>query len=160
MGKKSQAKEEPRTPRTIENRRARHDYDFLETHEAGIVLEGAEVKSLWLGRVNLTDAFCKIEGDELWIVSLDIEPYEHATRFQPERRRTRKLLMHRKEIDLLHRKVREKGLTLLPSRLYFKNGKVKVQVALARGRREYDKRQQIAEKEKRLEIERMRSERR
>lgn len=157
MAKRKGTKEEAKGPRGIDNRRARHDYEFLETHEAGIALAGAEVKSLWLGRVNLSDAYCKIEGGELWLVSLDVEPYEHASRFQPERRRDRKLLMHRREIDLLARKVREKGLTLLPSRIYFKNGKVKIQVALARGKREYDKRQQIAEREKRLEIERLRS---
>jgi len=159
MAKKRPSQSEPKGPRSIDNRRARHDYEFLETHEAGVALAGAEVKSVWLGRVNLTDAFCKIEGGEIWLSSLDIEPYEHASRFQPERRRDRKLLMHRKEIDLLARKVREKGLTLIPSRIYFKGGRVKVQIALARGKREYDKRRQIAEKEKRLEIERMRSQR-
>lgn len=159
MAKKDAAKKEPKEPRSIDNRRARHDYEFIETHEAGVALVGSEVKSIFLGRVNLTDAFCKIESGELWLVNLDVEPYSHASAFQPNRRRDRKLLMHRREIDLLSRKVREKGFTLLPSRIYFKGGRVKVQVALAKGKREYDKRQQIAEKEKRLEIERLRSSR-
>ena len=157
MGKKAAPKDVLKEPRAIDNRRARHDYEFLETHEAGIALVGAEVKSVWLGRVNLRDAYCKVEGGELWLASLDIEPYAHAASFRPDRRRDRKLLMHRREISLLERKVREKGVALIPARMYFKNGKVKVLVALARGKREYDKRRQIEERERRAEVESARS---
>lgn len=160
MAKNKAAKTESSGPRTIVNRRAKFDYEFLDRVEAGIVLAGSEVKSVFLGRVNLTDAFCRIHEGELWIVGLDIEPYSHATSYQPERRRDRKLLMHRKEIDQLARKSQEKGLSLIPSAVYFKNGKVKVEVALARGKRQYDKRQQIAKDEQRREVERARSIRR
>jgi SsrA-binding protein len=148
-------KNPPSSPRSVENRRARHDYEFLETHEAGIALAGSEVKSVWLGRVNLTDSYCRVENGELWLKSLDIEPYKHASAFQLDRRRDRKLLMKRKEIDTLDRKVSEKGLALIPVRVYFKNGRVKVQIALAKGKREYDKRKQIEEKERRREMDRV-----
>jgi SsrA-binding protein len=146
-------------PKVIQNRRARFDYEFLETHEAGIALVGSEAKSLWLGKVNLTDAYCEIRDGELWVAGLDIEPYVHAGPFAVERRRDRKLLMHRKEIDRLAAKVKEKGLTLVLASLYFKNGRFKAAVALARGKRQYDKREQIAEREKRREIEQARSRR-
>lgn len=144
-------------PKVIQNRRARFDYEFLETHEAGIALAGSEAKSLWQGKVNLTDAYCEVRDGELWLVGLDIEPYAHAGPFALERRRDRKLLMHRKEIDRLAAKAKEKGLALLPVSLYFKNGRFKASIALARGKRQYDKREQIAEREKRREIERVRS---
>jgi SsrA-binding protein len=153
MAKKGAAKES-KAPATIQNRRARFDYHFLETHEAGIVLAGSEVKSLYLGRAHLTDAYCRIAGDELWLMNFDVEPYEKATNFQPERRRDRKLLMHRKEINLLERKSQEKGLAIIPSRVYFKNGRVKVEIALARGKAEYDKRDKIAKDEARREVDR------
>jgi SsrA-binding protein len=156
MAKKGAAKES-KAPATIQNRRARYDYHFLETHEAGIALAGAEVKSIYLGRAHLTDAFCKIINGEIFIINLDIEPYEKAVHFQPERRRDRKLLMHRKEIDTLDRKSLEKGLTIIPSKIYFKNGKVKVEIALARGKAQYDKRDKIAKDEERQDRERVRS---
>lgn len=146
-------------PRVIQNRRARFDYELLDTYEAGLVLVGSEVKSIWLGRANLTDSFCKFVGTELWIVSLDIEPYEHASHFQPDRRRDRKLLLHRKELETIERKSMEKGLTIVPTKLFFSHGKAKVQIALARGKRSYDKRDQIAKDDTRREMERLRSER-
>lgn len=158
---KSKAKEKDASgPRPLENRRARYDYEFVETFEAGIALVGAEVKSIFRGKANMTDAYCKVDGGELWLYELDIEPYDHSSAFTPPRRRPRKLLMHRKEIDLLDRKSSEKGLALIPSRIYFKNGKVKVQVALGRGKREYDKRESIAKREERREVERARAYRR
>lgn len=160
MAKNKDAKKESSGPRTILNRRAKFDYEFLDTYEAGIVLAGSEVKSIFLGRVNMTDAYCRIKEGELWIISLDVEPYVHAHHFQPERRRDRKLLLKRKEIDLIARKSQEKGLSLIPSAMYFKNGKVKVEVALARGKRQYDKREQIAKDEQRREVERARTIRR
>lgn len=158
MAKKGAAKES-RAPATIQNRRARYDYQFVETFEAGIVLAGSEVKSLYLGRAHLTDAFCRVIEGELFLLNLDIEPYEKAVHFQPERRRDRKLLMHRKQIDSLERKSLEKGFALIPSKIYFKNGKVKVEIALARGRAQYDKREKLAKEEVRREVERVRSER-
>jgi len=148
---------EPKAPRSIVNRRARYDYEFLSQYEAGIALEGSEVKSVFLGRVNMADSYCQIKGDELWVINLDIEPYSHATHYQPERRRDRKLLMHRKEIDLLQRRSQEKGLAIIPSAMYFKNGRVKLEVALARGKRQYDKREKIAKEEQKREADRVRA---
>lgn len=158
MAKKGAAKES-RAPATIQNRRARFDYHFVESVEAGIALAGSEVKSIYLGRAHLTDAFCRVVNGEMFLLNFDVEPYEMASHFQPERRRDRKLLLHRREIDNLERKTKEKGFTLIPSRVYFKNGKVKVEVALARGKAEYDKRDKIAKDEARRELERARTQR-
>lgn len=157
MAKKSAQEKKNEGPRSIQNRRARFDYEFVQTFEAGVALVGTEVKSLYLGRANLTDAYCRILNDELWLMNLDIEPYPFATHFQHERRRDRKLLMHRKEIDLIQRRSQEKGLTIIPSAIYFKNGKVKVEIGLARGKSSYDKREQIAKKEERRDAERARN---
>ncbi|MBX3119269.1 MAG: SsrA-binding protein SmpB [Fimbriimonadaceae bacterium] len=157
MGKSSKNKTSESGPRVLENRKARYDYEFLETLEAGIALAGSEVKSVWKGKVNMTDAYCRIKSGELWLMNLDIEPYEHSSHFQPERRRDRKLLAHRKEIDTLERKTNEKGLSLIPSKIYFKNGRVKIEIALARGKKQYDKRQSIAKKEQTREEQRLRS---
>ncbi len=156
MAKKGAAKES-RAPATIQNRRARYDYQFIESVEAGIALVGSEVKSIYLGRAHLTDAFCQVINGEMYLLNFDVEPYEMASHFQPERRRDRKLLLHRKQIDMLDRKTKEKGLTLIPGRVYFKNGKVKVEVVLARGKAQYDKREKIAKDESRREQERVRS---
>jgi len=134
-------------PATISNRRAGFDYHFESDIEAGIVLVGSEVKSLYLGRANLTDAFCRIIDDEAFLLNFDIEPYEQASHFGHERRRDRKLLLHRREIDVLKRKTLEKGLTLIPTKVYFNKGKVKVRVGLARGKQAHDKRDSIREKD-------------
>lgn len=158
MAKKGAPKEN-KAPATIQNRRARFDYHFVESHEAGIELVGSEVKSIYLGRAHLTDAYCRVIDGQLFILNLDVEPYDKAAHFQPERRRDRRLLMHRREIDTLERKSLEKGLTLIPSKLYFKNGRVKVEVALAKGKAQYDKREKVAKDEERREVERARSER-
>ena len=139
------------------NRKARHDYELLDSYEAGIALQGSEVKSVFLGRVNMTDAFCQVLKGEIWLQNLDIEPYAHSSVFQPERRRDRKLLLHRKEIDMIQRKSQEKGLTIVPSKIYFKNGRVKVEIALARGRRQYDKRDKIEADQARREAQAARS---
>lgn len=144
-------------PRVLHNRRARFDYELVDSYEAGIALAGSEVKSIWLGRANIGDAYCRVINGELWILNMDIEPYEHASHFQHERRRDRKLLMHRREIDTLERKAQEKGYALLPTKVYFKGGRVKVEVALGRGKSKYDKRDQIAKDESRREVERVRS---
>jgi SsrA-binding protein len=153
MAKKGKA-EKQAGPARIQNRKARFDYEIVDTYEAGIVLVGSEVKSLYLGRANLTDAYCRVLNDEVWLLNLDIEPYAYAHSFPPERRRDRKLLMHRKEIDLIHRKSQEKGFSLIPLAIYFKNGRAKVEFGLGRGRKQFDKRHQIAEKDTRRERER------
>ncbi len=150
-------KDQPSGPATIQNRKARHDYEILDTVEAGLVLVGSEVKSLFAGKANLTDAYCKIDGGELWVVNLDITTYDKATTYAPDPRRTRKLLMHRQEIDLLHRKSQEKGLTMIPLKIYFKNGRAKIEVGLARGRKQYDKRDALAKKDQKREMDRLRS---
>lgn len=144
-------KSNPDTPVVIQNRKARHDYEILQSHEAGISLLGSEVKSLYLGKGNLTDSYCLVRDNELFLMNLDIEPYEKSSYIQHERRRDRKLLLHRKEIDLISRKSQEKGLTIIPLKVYFKKGRVKVEIALARGKRQYDKRDKIAADEARKE---------
>ncbi|MBV6456987.1 MAG: SsrA-binding protein [Fimbriimonadaceae bacterium] len=144
-------------PATIQNRRARFDYIIEESFEAGIVLVGSEVKSLYRGRANLTDAYCQINNGELFVFELDIEPYDHASIFLQPRRRERKLLMHRHEIELIERKSREKGYTLIPLKAYFKNGRVKLEIGLARGKKQFDKREQIKEKDTRREKEQARN---
>jgi len=153
---KAKAKAEQKGPATIQNRKASYEYEFLDTYEAGIVLVGSEVKSLFLGKANLTDAYCQVVGGEMWVFNLDIEPYSHTVHYGQARRRERKLLLHRKEIDLIARKSQEKGLALIPFRVYFKGGKVKVEIALARGKKQYDKRDSIKEKDQRREMERSR----
>jgi len=136
------------------NRRARHDYEILDTFEAGIVLKGSEVKSLRAGQVQLKDAFAMISGGELWLEHLHIGPYSYASvdAHDPERRR--KLLIHRRDIDRLAGKINEQSLTVVPLQIYFTHGLAKVELALAKGRRSYDKRKKLAEKEHRKEMDR------
>ena len=143
-------------PKVLVNRKARFDYELSDFEEAGIALAGSEVKSIFNGRANLTDAYIQIKGSEMWLLNLDIEPYENSAHFQPERRRDRKLLMHRKQIATFERRSMEKGLTIVPTKIYFNHGKVKVEIALARGKRSYDKREQLAKDDTRREVERMR----
>jgi SsrA-binding protein len=135
------------TKTIADNRRARHDYEFLERVEAGLALTGTEVKSLRDGRVQLGQAYAEIRGGEAWLVGASIAEYAHGniTNHAPDRER--KLLLHRSEIASLGGKVREKGLTLVPTRLYFKDGRVKVELALARGKERGDKRRVIAERD-------------
>ena len=132
---------------TAVNRRARHDYHIEETFEAGMVLTGSEVKALRDGKANLKDSYGRIEGDEVWLWNAHISPYGPASQFSHEPTRTRKLLLHREQIARLTGKVKERGLTLIPLRLYFKGGRAKVELALARGKKHYDKRQAIARRE-------------
>ncbi|MBS1722085.1 MAG: SsrA-binding protein SmpB [Armatimonadetes bacterium] len=146
-------KDEKRGPATIQNKKASYDFEFVDTYEAGIALVGTEVKSLYLGRANLTDAYCQIKDNELWLANMDVEPYDKSSHFAHQRRRERKLLMHRREIDVIKRRSQEKGLTIIPYRVYFnEKGRVKVAIALARGKREYDKRESIKKKETRREM--------
>ncbi len=136
------------------NRKARHDYEVIDTYEAGIVLLGTEVKSLRAGKANLKDSYARIKNGELWLFGLHISPYSHGSYNNHVPERDRKLLLHKYEIRRLIGKVEEAGLTLVPLKLYFKNGKVKVQLGLARGRKQYDKRQVIAKREADRELRR------
>ena len=142
-----------------ENRRARHDYQLLERVEAGLVLTGTEVKSLRDGRVTLTHAFADIRDGEAWLHGVEIATYDHGNRANHEPTRPRKLLLHRREIDSLYAMVREKGLTIVPTRIYFKDGRAKIEVALARGKDRFDKRQSIKERDMKRDLDRALSER-
>jgi SsrA-binding protein len=140
-----------------QNRRARHDYHVEDTYEAGMVLTGTEVKSLRAGRANLTDGYALIRDGEVWLEGVHIPEYTQGTWTNHAARRTRKLLLHRREIGKLIGATNEPGLTLIPMSLYFKDGKVKVEIAVARGKRSYDKRQAIAKRDASREMERARA---
>ena len=147
-GKGKKQKGDAKAQRWIaQNRKARHEYEILDRFEAGIALLGPEVKSLRAGRVNLADAYADIERGEVWLRKLHISPYEQAGRENSEPMRPRKLLLHRSEIGRLAGRVAERGLTLIPLSLYWKDGRAKVELGLARGRRRYDKRQAIRARE-------------
>lgn len=137
-----------------ENRKARHDYHLVERHEAGLALTGTEVKSLRAGQAHLQQAYAEVRGNEIWLVGSHIAAYEQGTNVNHEPERDRKLLLHRREIDSLAGKVRERGFTLVPTRLYFKNGRAKVEIALARGKEARDKRRDIAQRDAQREMER------
>jgi SsrA-binding protein len=137
-----------------DNRRARHDYQLLDRVEAGLVLTGTEVKSLRAGRAVLGQAYADVRDGEAWLHGAEIAVYEQGNRANHEPTRPRKLLLHRREIDRLYGQVREKGLTLVPTRLYFKDGRVKVELALARGKDTLDKRRSLAERDAKRQIER------
>jgi SsrA-binding protein len=136
------------------NRRARHDFEILETFEAGLVLQGTEVKSLRTGQVNFKDSYATIQNAEAWLVGCHISPYRQGgyANHDPERRR--KLLLHRREVNRLLGKTAERGLTIVPLRLYFKNGRAKLEIGLARGKRVHDKRAALRERETRREMDR------
>ena len=130
-----------------ENRKAFHDYHLLETFEAGLVLLGTEVKAIREGRVNLRDSFARVEGGEIFLYNVHISPYSHRGYADHEPLRRRKLLLHKREIRKLIGKTVEKGMTLVPTRLYFKDGRVKVAVSIAKGKKDYDKRETIKKRE-------------
>ena len=142
-----------------ENRKARHDYTIEESFETGIELKGTEVKSMRAGRANLKDSFAVIENGELYLYGMHISPYEHGNIFNVEPMRPRKLLMHKKEIMRLLGKTKEQGLTLVPLKAYFKKDKIKIELALAKGKKLYDKREAAAEKTAKREIEKAMKER-
>jgi SsrA-binding protein len=142
------------------NRKAYHDYHIDETHETGIALTGTEIKSVRAGSVNLRDAYAQVKNGELWMLNVHIAPYEPASRQNVDPYRDRKLLMHRKEILRLFGKVQEKGLTLIPLRIYFKKNRAKVEIGLARGKRQYDKREAIGKRDAAREMDRAVKERR
>jgi SsrA-binding protein len=136
------------------NRRATHDYFIDERIEAGLVLTGTEIKSIREGRVNLREGYARVVGDEAWLVGVHIAPYEQGNRYNHEPLRDRKLLLHRDEIATLVGKVKQRGYTLVPMQLYLKNGRAKVELGLARGKRQYDKRESIARREAQRDIDR------
>jgi SsrA-binding protein len=139
-----------------ENRKARHDYFIEESYEAGLALQGTEVKSCRLGRVNLRDGYALIQQGEIFLENVHISPYEQGNRFNHEPLRKRRLLMHKGEILRLFGQMREKGYTLVPLRLYFKKGRVKVELGLAKGKKSYDKRDDIAARDVEREMARAR----
>jgi SsrA-binding protein len=159
MTRRQPAGEATRNPadRTVAtNRRARHDYAIQETFEAGMVLSGSEVKSLREGRATLSDAYARVDtdGSAVWVENLHIPPYAQADVRRYEAKRPRKLLLHREEISRLVGKTAERGLTLVPLKIYFTRGIAKMELGLGRGKRQYEKRQTIAEREQRREVER------
>ncbi len=143
------------SPRDVaRNRKAYHDYTVEETHEAGVVLTGTEIKSVRAGSVNLRDSYAEVRGGEMWLQNVHIAPYEPASRQNVDPYRARKLLMHRGEIMRLMGRVQEKGLTLVPLRMYLKNNRAKVEIGLVRGKKLYDKREAIAKRDSAREIDR------
>ena len=136
------------------NRRARHDYAIEDTYEAGIVLQGTEVKSLRAGRASLVDGYAEVRDGEVWLLNVHIPEYDQGTWTNHEPRRPRKLLLHAHEINRLIGKTKQSGLTLVPMQLYFKDGKAKVEIGLGRGRKAHDKRQAIAEREAKRDADR------
>ena len=137
-----------------ENRKARHDYFILDTYEAGIALTGTEVKSLRAGKVNLRDSYGQVKDGEMYLEGMHISPYEHGNRYNTEPLRSRKLLLHKRQILKLYGQVKQEGLTLAPLKLYFAKGRVKVELALCKGKKLYDKRDAAAAKDAKREVER------
>jgi SsrA-binding protein len=138
----------------VDNRKARHDYNLLERFEAGLVLTGTEVKSLRAGRVTLGQAFAEVRDGEVWLIGADIATYDQGNVANHEPGRDRKLLLRRGEIESLYGKVREKGLTLVPTRMYWRDGRAKIELALAKGKQTIDKRRDIAKRDAQRQIER------
>ena len=139
-----------------QNRRASHDYFILETFEAGLVLTGTEVKSLRAGKASLGEAYATVENTEAWVRQMHIPPYEQGNRFNPDPVRARKLLLHRAQIAKLEQAVAQKGLTIVPLRLYFSRGRAKLLIGIAKGKKVYDKRHAIAERDSKREMDRAR----
>ena len=136
------------------NRKARHDYYLTDTYEAGIVLQGSEIKSIRAGQISIKEAYIQIEDQEAWLINAHIAPYEQASYLGHEPRRKRKLLLHRREIDRLWDAIRRKGLTIVPTRVYLKNGRAKIEIAVGRGKKQYDKRHDIAKRDAQREMDR------
>lgn len=136
------------------NRKARHEYFILDTFEAGIALQGTEIKSIRSGQISLAESFIQVDSDNAWLVDAHIAPYEHASIYNHEPRRRRQLLLHKDEIKRLFDTVRQKGLTIIPLRVYLKKGRAKVEIAVARGKKLYDKRADIARKDIERELQR------
>ena len=136
------------------NRKARHEYEILETFDAGLMLTGTEIKSVRAGKVNLSDAFARPENGEMWLLNMHIAPYEQGNRFNVESRRTRKILLHKAEIQRITGRVNEKGLTIVPLSIFLQNGFAKVELGIGRGKKIYDKRQDIADRDRNRDMRR------
>jgi SsrA-binding protein len=145
--KKSGSEKLPAREPTVDNRRARFEYEFLERFEAGIALTGTEIKSIRTGQISIAEAYARVRDGELWLLGMHVPPYKQGSFSNHEPNRPRKLLLHRSEIDRLAAKAAEKGFTLVPTRLYFKRGKVKIDIALARGKKLWDKRRETKERD-------------
>ena len=154
MAKKQKKKRLPASGDVVTNRRARHKFEWVEKIEAGIVLRGSEVKALRGGKAQMTDAYAVVDKGEVWLRKLHIPPYEFSAVDAHETERPRKLLLHREEIERLIGKTAQKGLTLIPTRIYFKGPRAKVELALARGKEGRDRRREIADRDVRREVER------
>lgn len=152
--KKKDAKKDPNNAIIAQNKKARHNYNIVDTYEAGIVLLGTEVKSLREGGASIVDGFCQVTDNEIWLEGIHIAEYGYGTWTNHAARRRRKLLLHRSEINKLAQKLKETGYTVVPLKLYFSNGRAKVEIALATGKREYDKRQALRERQDDLEARR------
>ena len=142
------------------NRKAKHEYFLLDTYEAGMVLKGSEIKSIRAGQISLAQAYVSVENNEAWLINSHIAPYNEASRNNHDPLRARKLLLHRSEIRKLADKVRQKGATVIPLRIYLKDGKAKIEIALARGKKHYDKRAEIAKRDAQREMDRRYKQRR
>lgn len=136
------------------NRKAQHDYYLTDSFEAGISLQGSEIKSIRAGQISIKEAYIQIEDQEAWLINAHIAPYEQASYLGHEPRRKRKLLLHRREIDRLWDAVRKKGLTIVPTRVYLKNGRAKIEIAIGRGKKQYDKRHDLAKRDAQREMDR------
>jgi SsrA-binding protein len=136
------------------NRKARHEYFLLDTFEAGLELKGSEIKSVRAGQISLAEAYVRVDGDQAWLVDAHVAPYEQSGRFNHDPLRPRRLLLHASEIRELWNAVRQKGVTIVPTRVYLKNGRAKLEIAIGKGKKLYDKRAAIAERDARREIER------
>jgi SsrA-binding protein len=145
--KKAGNEKPPAREPTVDNRRARFEYEFLERFEAGIALTGTEIKSIRTGQISIAEAYARVRDGELWLLGMHVPPYKQGSFSNHEPNRPRKLLLHRSEIDRLAAKAAEKGFTLVPTRLYFKRGKVKIDIALARGKKLWDKRRETKERD-------------
>ena len=136
------------------NRKAKFEYFLLETFETGIELKGSEIKSIRAGQVSLTEAYIRVDGKQAWLVNANIAPYEQANRNNHEPKRERRLLLHKKEIRMLWDSIRQKGVTVIPTKMYLKGGRAKLEIAIAKGKKQYDKRQEIAKRDAEREMER------
>ena len=136
------------------NRKAKFEYFLLETFEAGIALQGSEIKSIRAGQISLTESFVQTDGKEAWLLDAHVSPYEQANRFNHDPVRPRRLLLHKKEIRQMWNAIRQKGMTVIPTRVYLKDGRAKVEIALARGKKAFDKRETIAKRDRQRDLER------
>ncbi|HEY3414523.1 MAG TPA: SsrA-binding protein SmpB [Armatimonadota bacterium] len=148
------AEEEKKRKYVAQNRKARHEYEILETFDAGLVLTGTEIKSVRAGKVSMSDSFARPENGEMWLQNMHIAPYEQGNRFNVESRRTRKLLLHKAEINRITGRINEKGLTVIPLAVFLQRGYAKVQLGIGRGKKIYDKREDIANRDRSREAER------